>query len=287
MTPSESIEHFLATGEHDPYFRAWSGSRDERRRKGSEALSDVLRRVVRWRAQRAPLQRWSVPADAQEQLHDRVAPMVHGLLPGAMGVAVMQHLPARIEVVTVDRFVAGKVQMPLEDLWALANLLLDDMGAPPLSDDAPQLQGFCVEGRAWVLPSAFEPQPAGTDVIVHESAHLLHELRRGEVGLSPARKVLFPVQPDDHETFAYTCERWSCIARTATTATEAQALLAAQGGLGATSDPRADGTVIDGLLADAAARPAQGWSIIAAGIRALPSRAPAPLHARGARAARR
>ena len=60
-------------------------------------------------------------------------------------------------------------------------MLLDAMGAPPLSDTAPQLDGFCVQGRAWVLPRALTAEDPRVDVIVHEVAHLLHELTPAEL----------------------------------------------------------------------------------------------------------
>jgi hypothetical protein len=116
-------------------------------------------------------------------------------------------------VVTVQDFAAQVRALPIEDAWCLANIVLEDMGAPPLSDDAPQLDGICTADAMWVPPGAFRPATPTTDVLVHEVAHLFHTVDRSLFGLSGTGPVWI-IPPDAHETFAYACELWACRERT-------------------------------------------------------------------------
>jgi hypothetical protein len=213
MTISAAIESFVATGSHDPEFEAWEGPRARRRRLGDETLRRVLRRIVAWRADNAPLRPRDAPGDVAGVLRDRVTPMVEGVLGPVDASAVLQVLPSRVEVVTVAAFGRQSATVDLELAWTLANFLLDDLGAPTLADDAPRLDGFCEAGRAWVLPSAFDPPTLTTDVLAHEVAHLLHELTRSDVGLERVDLPIIPVPHSLRETYAYAAEVWACTSR--------------------------------------------------------------------------
>jgi hypothetical protein len=114
---------------------------------------------------------------------------------------------------------------------------------PTLSDDVPQLDGICAAGCAWVLPRAFAASPH-SDVLVHEVAHLLHLLRRDEVGLG-GEGLLIGVPPRRRETFAYACEAWAIALRAGGLQPEAPPL--------GQDDARVDRKRLERLLDEAAA----------------------------------
>ncbi len=210
---SDTVEHFLGTGEHDRAFRAWSGSSNQRREAGTARLGGVLRRIVRWRAQHAPIRPADPPADVPAEVRNRVHPLLLGMFKAGRAEALVDALPHRVEVLTLHAFATRARHLPLATQWSLANMLLDDLGAPPLADAAPQLDGLCADGRAWVLPRAFTSSLPYSDVVVHELAHLLHTLSPAALGLGTSRRPLVRVPVASRETFAYAVEVWSCIVR--------------------------------------------------------------------------
>ncbi|GDX80519.1 hypothetical protein LBMAG42_23300 [Deltaproteobacteria bacterium] len=205
---SEAVERFLNTGEHDSHFSDFEGDIVARRRVGTAAMRDTLRKVVAWRAKRAPLSSAAIPEDAEARVERRLAALVSGLFPGADGALVLAGLATRVVVVTPRTFGPLIEGVSLEAAWDLANLLLDELGAPPLSDDTPTLEGLCAGGRAWVLPRALNEGATYPEIVVHEGAHLLHTLTRDELGL-PGSGHLLRVPPRRRETFAYACEVWA------------------------------------------------------------------------------
>ncbi len=264
MTPSDEIERFIATGEHDPRFAAWSGSLAERRRVGAAALKDVLCRIVGYRSARgSPFASGRVPADVDVQVRDRVSPMVRGLVPSADADRLLDLLPSRVHVVTPSTFGSLVADVEPGTAWDLANLLLDDIGAPPLSDDTPQLDGLADAGRAWLLPRAFAEARPFSDVVVHEVAHLLHGIRREALGWAPPAGLVLPVPPRRRETFAYACEVWACVTREAPAADARRALLSTFRATSTPADARVSRSQLDGLLASAADS-AGGWEVIGA-----------------------
>ncbi|MCB9779211.1 MAG: hypothetical protein H6742_11660 [Alphaproteobacteria bacterium] len=257
MSTSETIEHFLATGQVDPSFRAWDGSLRERRARGTEVLDQVLRRVVRWRARRAPLRPTPAPADVATALRERLGPIAHGLLSPRAAAAFLDVLPDRVQVVTVDAFLAGIDGASLELRWTLANMLLDDMGAPPLADDAPQLDGFCEDGRAWLTARAFQQGGDWADPLVHECVHLLHE--PGVLG--PGAPPLLSLPGERCETLAYACELWACIQRQPD---DPAVLVARFARARPVADPRIDHRELVAILHAASDAPGDAWRLIAA-----------------------
>jgi hypothetical protein len=169
----------------------------------------VLERVLHHRANGAPLGRRSEPKRARAILVRRVGPMIRGLFAGPAAQRVLEELPTCLRVVTVEGFAEQVSSLSLEDAWCLANIVLEDMGAPPLSDGAPQLDGLCLGTEMWVPPGAFGPPSESADVLVHEVAHLLHTAPGQSLGLDGVVPPI-PVQRRDHETFAYACELWAC-----------------------------------------------------------------------------
>lgn len=265
MSISDAIERFIGTGEVDPRFPDWEGSAVERRERGTAACRDVLKRIVGYRSARGPGRR--MPEDLGGRVRERVRPMVEGLhaagvLPEAA--AFLHTLDRRVHVVTPNTFGALVDTVPLDVGWDLANLLLDDLGAPPLSDDTPELDGLCNGGHAWLLPRAFAEARPWSDVVVHEVAHLLHTMRRSEItGGDKSAGVLLPVPPRRRETFAYACEVWACIDRMAPESRSAA--LVDYRDSATPPDARVDRQALDRLLAAAAGGGAwgslAGWAV--------------------------
>jgi hypothetical protein len=237
LIPDEAIERFIATGEYDPHFPELQGDAIARRDQGFAVFRTVLRRIVRWRTNsaRGPAQR--LPLDPPGAIRARLGPMLDGLFDPAEATILAAALPVRFCIVTAASFDACIERVSLRTAWDLANLLLDDIGAPPLADDTPALDGLCEAGHAWVLPRAFCDDGA---VLVHEAAHLLHALDRATVGLVGPGPIL-NIPPRRRETFAYTCERIAC------------------GALRPIEDARVDLPTLDRLVAEGW-RPTRTWA---------------------------
>lgn len=206
MPRSEAIEAFLATGLAPTDWSAWDGDGA----RGEAALRRLLVRIVAHRCEGAPLRGRLPEADPAEVVLTRVRPMLVGLLPRDEAEALSSLLRDRVCVVTPESYATDITRLGLEDAWTLANVLLEDLGAPPISDDTPQLDGLCASGRAWVPPGGLRPPSRASDVVVHEVAHLLHTLSRQDLGLGDDAAPLLPVPPEHYESFAYACELWAC-----------------------------------------------------------------------------
>ncbi len=220
MQTDEVLERFLATGEFPPGLPGFTGPPAQRRQAAERAVREVLVRIVGWRTSRCPIQLPAPPENAEAVVRERVEPMVRGLLPAADAMMVLRKLPACVAVVTPQTYPALIRGVPARTAWDLANLLLDAVGAPPLADDTPELDGLCEGSKSFVLPTAFLPQAGTDDILVHEFAHLLHSARRGDVGLGPAADPILRIAERDRETFAWACEIWSALERDPLTARE-------------------------------------------------------------------
>jgi len=257
---ADPVEAFLMTGEHDPQFPDWPGNLAARRAAGTATMRDVLVRVTQWRANRAPLSLGRVPPDAVERVRSRIAPLLQGLFDADDAARLLSVLPERVVVLAPSTFATQVADLPLRMAWDLANVLLDAVGAPPLGDDAPELDGLCDAGRAFVLPVALRSEEPFPDVVVHEVAHLLHIVPAAEVGLTRTTTPILAVPSRERETFAYACEVWTCATRPGLEGISDRVLQFAN----ATSDTRANRRTLDALLGDAATRPEEGWSILRA-----------------------
>src|SRR4030095_671989 len=207
---ADPVEAFLMTGEHDPQFPDWPGNLAARRAAGTATMRDVLVRVTQWRANRAPLSLGRIPPDAVERVRSRIAPLLRGLFDADEAAKLLSALPERVVVLSPSTFAAQVSDLPLRMAWDLANVLLDAVGAPPLGDDAPELDGLCDAGRAFVLPAALRSEEPFPDVVVHEVAHLLHIVPAAEGGLGPVATPILAIPPRERETCAYACELWPC-----------------------------------------------------------------------------
>lgn len=210
--PDEVIERFLATGRLARSWPDWEGTPAARRKAAETRVRHILGRIVRWRAQKAPIDVGTPPPNAEAVVRERARPMVEGLFSAVEAPAVLECLPACVVVLTPASYPELIRSLPPRTAWDLANLLLDAMGAPPLSDDTPELDGMSHDTSGYVLPSAFAPAEA-SDVLVHEIAHLLHSLPRKRAGVAPPDAPLLSVKPTQRETFAWACEAWSLLSR--------------------------------------------------------------------------
>ncbi len=238
----ELIEGFLATGRL---------GRVKDRPAAERLARSILCRIVAWRARRAPLRLGVAPQDLDARVVALCRPMVEGLL-GPEAAVVLPRLPACVRVVTPATYPALVEDVPLETAWDLANLLLDGMGAPTLSDDAPTLDGLSHATIGYVLPEAFR---AG-DVLVHELAHVLHSVPRRRFDLAPADAPVLRVPPARRETFAWACEWWARCERAADPVGAAAIACAGP----APEDARVDAELLARTLRAAAS--GAGWSAV-------------------------
>jgi hypothetical protein len=260
ITDGPLIEDFLASGELDAADPGWGAPPAE----VESTLKRVLVRIVRYRAARAPLRAGRPPADPAAAVAQRAGPLVWGLLPADRAPGALAALAARVQVVTPGAFAVQVERLGPSEGWCLANLLLDDLGAPPLGDEAPALDGFCAGGLAWVLPRAFalptDPDDP-VDVIVHEVAHLMHRVPAAALGLG-GDAPLIGVPDARAEVFAYAAELWAVRARAGAEGRPIEPLLRAARRLQDARAPRAP--VEAALRAAAAAPPGQGFRALLA-----------------------
>jgi len=187
--------------------------------------------------------------------------MLRGLL-GAEAQAVLAELPHRVVIVTPENFETETAAVSLEDAWTLANIVLDDLGAPPLADDVPALDGLIAQGRAWIPAGALGAPTSSIDVVVHEVAHLLHDLRRAEVGLNPPDRMVIEVAPAQRETFAYACEMYACIEHATKPGPQRRELAALVCVEHVPADHRVDVASLRRTLLSASSTGESGWSSI-------------------------
>jgi len=110
--------------------------------------------------------------------------------------------------------------------WDLANLYLSSVGADLLSDTAPTIVGLSQETTCFVSAEYFAAQDPFADFVVHEVAHIFHNCKRSTLGLRETRtkEWLLPINFQERETFAYSCEAHACILRRAKSGPERRAL---------------------------------------------------------------
>ena len=184
-----------------------------RRRAAEAAARSILVRIVGWRVRGAPLGLGASPGDVAGIVRARAGSMITGLFEPDEAAVLLTCLPAGVRVITPASFATLADEVPLTRAWDLANLLLDALGAPPLADDTPELEGLSYAGRSFVLPSALRPPGPLDDVLVHELAHALHDTPRATFGLGPRRAPLLRVAPRERETFAWACELYAAVSR--------------------------------------------------------------------------
>ena len=262
MDLGDTIERFLLTGEVDAAAPDGPRRTREQRAAAEQTIRSVLAKVVRHRARRAPGRVRGAGADpvdppelAPEALALRLSPVLTGLLGPSSAAALLTAWPGRVLVPTPENFEALAARLPLSVGWSLANLLLDDLGAPTLADDVPVLDGFCWDARAYIAGRALRGRDGGgeaRDVVVHELAHLLHDVPNGVFGLRPAKAPPLIVPPARQETFAYGVESFACRLRDGQWPS-LRALL---------HDRRVDAAALRAVQRGCEAAPEAGWALL-------------------------
>jgi hypothetical protein len=120
-----AIEHYLRTGDQNPYFFAWSGDVIERERRVHDALKrSLVEEVSRRAAGRRPSA--EMPTfDLSAFTRAEVEPMVHGLFPPAEQEVLLRVLDRSVVFLTHDRVESILLDCTwLNTAWNLANLYL-------------------------------------------------------------------------------------------------------------------------------------------------------------------
>ena len=206
------IARYLTTGKSDPIFSAWRGDILERCTRGTAALHDELFREIQQRTRGMPLPSGLPAGDLARFARSRVEPMVAGLFRAREREPVLLVLATSVVFVTpenVEALLRG--ESFLSTAWDVANLYLASRGAPLLGPDEPPIVGFSTERRCYVSFGYFEEKSPLADFIVHETAHIFHNCKRGTLGLPRTRRRewLLDIDFSKRETFAYACEALS------------------------------------------------------------------------------
>lgn len=176
-TAAREIEHYLATGESDPLGSAWPGGQVlERVQNAHRARRGALVTEVRRRTEGRtppPLPEFDLATFA----HRKLEPMVCGLLPKSEQAVVLEVIARSIVFVTPDSIESTLFKASFDSTaWTIANLYLGSVRAEFLSPDAPSAVGLCVNNTCYVSTHYFHDDDRFADFVVHEAAHLLHDL---------------------------------------------------------------------------------------------------------------
>jgi len=122
-------------------------------------------------------------------------------------------LEVSVEFVTAEQVEVLILQQDLSDAWEISNLFLRSIGSGPISSKAPNIVGFSTEAKSFVSTSYFIDAHPLDDYVVHELAHVFHNVKRRTAGLRKSLRCewLLPNQFQKRETFAYACEVYSRI----------------------------------------------------------------------------
>jgi hypothetical protein len=265
-TIADEIERYLRTGQTDPYHAAWPGDGFmARAKRAHEDLRGALVREVKRLA--AGLSHQPLPqGDHITLTRAKVEPMVRGLFPRAEQGAVLAVLEKSVVFLTSENVDALLLGHGFDSsAWTLTNMYLASLGADLLGEDAPRLVGLSEETTCYVSPDYFAEDDPFADFIVHEAAHIFHNCKRATVGLRETRtkEWLLDIEFRKRETFAYSCEAYSCILASAKKPAERLILAAEYGSSVRISEERVDHSEVASIVAEACAV-RNGWKVILA-----------------------
>lgn len=263
MTVAEEVERYVRTGDTDIKHTAWSGGFMERVHRAHEDLRrTLLREVHRLADGRA---QHPVPCDDLVAFtRAKVEPMVRGLFPRAEQDAVLATLEKSVVFLTSANIDAVLLNEGFHrSAWDLANLYLSSLGAELLGDEAPRIVGLSQDTTCYVSPEYFKQDDPFADFVVHEAAHVFHNCKRRTVGLreTRAREWLLEIEFQRRETFAYSCEAYSCVLRRASGAADRVALADEYASTVSVPDLRVDSDEVADIVGEAA-RSRSGWKTI-------------------------
>ncbi|MEO8268256.1 MAG: hypothetical protein ABI557_00970 [Aureliella sp.] len=249
------IQEFLRTGDHDPLFLQFPGNDHlDRIRGGHRAHADALLTEVQIRSSSvAALKRAILPQDIQAFSRQKVEPMVRGLFKRVDQEAVTTLLANSVVFITPDTVPTLIQHDDLHSAWLIANLYLSNIGADPISEEAPPIVGFSANTTCYVSMAYFEETTPFADYVVHEAAHVFHNARRRDAGLMGRREDawLLPIDFRKRETFAYACEAYSRICELADGAPARRSQLEELKGLPLPPDERVESDEYVDLLTNA------------------------------------
>jgi hypothetical protein len=269
-----SIERYLQSGEHDPYFAAWSGGLMARARLGHAELKRALIEAVEGRVAGLEVPETICPRDQVSLTRSRVEPMVRGLFPRREQEQVLGVLERSIVFLTPKT-----IRQVLEDAvwlhtaWALANLYLGSVGAELLSEEAPRIVGLSEETTCYVSLEYLTETDRFSDYVVHETAHVFHNCKRETIGLEErrGREWLLDIDFGKRELFAHSCEAYSRILVLAARGAERRRLVEEAAADAPAADGRVDAAEFVDILREAVAA-RNGWKRILARCAPAPRR---------------
>jgi hypothetical protein len=209
------IEHYLSTGEYDLLFRSFDGAGTlDRIQRGSRAIVEALVAEVHARSANCLfVHEKRIPSDLEGFTSALVTPMVKGMFSRKEVPVIVDLLKSSVHFVTPLSFADLLRNETPETAWHIANLYLNGLDLASLSDLSPSLVGLAVGNRCYISMKYFEEEDPFADFVVHEAAHIFHNVKRETVGLpsTRTREWLLPIRYQKRETFAYACEAYSRI----------------------------------------------------------------------------
>lgn len=214
------IERFLRTGDE-----TWDGAGSGRFTLAqfaedeayTRAVKAALRTLFRLLSNLLPAETRSLPPVAPEAIQRRVEPMVTGLVQRDWQEVALREIVPRTFVLN---FQGAKAAIEAElstcfmgSAWRILWALFGDYGLKP-RDVEMGCDGIAGD-FAHVRWSAYETRDPYSDVVVHETAHLLHYLKPAHHGLRVRRgqERFVDVEFRHRELFAYACEAYSQVVR--------------------------------------------------------------------------
>jgi hypothetical protein len=211
------IDQFLRSGDYDPLMANWPGVNSlDRIVRGEDALRDALLAEVRRREAQVTIPTPTVIADYDLPSFSRakLAPMVCGLFPRVEQEPVLMLLERSVVFLTPENIELSIRQAGLlSTARQIANVYLVGIGAATLGDDMRGVLGASVETTCYVSLEYFAEQYELDDYVVHEAAHVFHNVKRRTAGLPETKRQewLLPIAFEKREMFAFACERYSRI----------------------------------------------------------------------------
>jgi hypothetical protein len=261
----DEIDRFLQTGDYDPFFLRFSGTDHlDRMKRGHTTLEDALWETVRFAERdREPSTNLPIPADIASFTRIKFEPMVRGLFRRDECDRVLSLLTNSVVFVTrgnIEEFIRRE---SLGTAWDIANLYLRSIGADVISENAPCIVGLSVDSTCYVSVEYFTDEDPFADYVVHEAAHIFHNVKRRTIGLKEKRSCewLLPIKFQKRETFAYSCEVYSRMVELCPRQLDRRRLLPELQTSFSTSDYRVSVDEVIEILTEAVQR-RNGWNII-------------------------
>ena len=260
------IEHFLRTAD-ETWDGAGSGQFTTAQFQNNEpyrrAVKNAMRTLFHTLANLLPAEVQLAPHIDPEAIRPRVGPMVKGLVQEDWQEVALRELVSRTFVLNLRGAEAAMdVELPscdMESPWRILWALYGDYGLKP--DDIEMVCDGLAGDFAHVRWLAYETQDPYSDVVVHETAHLLHYLKPQNFGLNVRRhqERFVDIEFRHRELFAYACEAYARVVLHGER--KARIAFAEKMQDGSFSFPRGQIEEVAALVLEAA-RARSGWRVI-------------------------